>query len=382
MSSLKALQAASSLGDLAYLLGYKPKALSYILYVKTESSKYTSFVVPKRTGGNRNIDAPTDDLKLVQKRLAILLQNCIDEVHVLRGTSDDSDNADQIVHGFRRRRSIATNALRHRHRRHVFNVDLADFFPACNFGRVRGILIKDKNFALHPDVATVIAHAACFKGSLPQGSPCSPCISNLIAHPFDIRLIQLARKTGCVYSRYADDLTFSTNRKSIPKEIAVADPTDPHLWHPGEELLQIVCKSGFSINPDKTRMQYRTSRQEVTGLVVNKRVNVRREYRHAIRAMVHRLLTTGSFTHTTGTKDLAGTPIKVEGKGTLDQLQGMLGFIDAIDRTYAYVDEPNGSGKRKDKKLSAYARFLLFRNFYASESPVVICEGKTDMQTR
>lgn len=377
MSSLKALQSAASLSDLAALLGYKAKSLSFILYVKSEASKYSSFTIPKKAGGFRQIDAPSDDLKLVQQRLARLIQNCSEEIRFSHGAHDDGPNPDQIAHGFRRHRSIATNAARHRHRRHVLNLDLTDFFPSCNFGRVRGILIKDRNFALHPTVATVIAHIACFKGALAQGSPCSPCISNLIAHILDIHLAQLAGKVGCVYSRYADDLTFSTNHSEVPTTIAFRDENNVNTWSPGAELTRLIIKSGFAINPTKTRMQYRNSRQEVTGLVVNERVNVRSEYRHMVRAMVHRVLNTGTFEHTIVAKDSTGKLIKVSKAGTLAELQGMLGFIDAIDRKYRSPEDPKAQGK-KEKKLSAYAHFLLFKNFYAAGTPVVLCEGKTD----
>jgi hypothetical protein len=377
MSSLKLLQSATCLADLAVLLGYKTKALSYILHVKPAATKYTSFELPKRNGGTRKILAPSNDLKLLQRRLANLLQDCADEIRLTRGVHDAGPKPDQISHGFRRARSIATNAARHRHRRYVFNLDLADFFPTCNFGRVQGILVKDKNYALHPKVAQLIAQIACHEGSLPQGSPCSPCISNIIAHVLDIHLVRLARSNGCVYSRYADDLTFSTNQGAFPKSIAIQDPTNPHLWRPGAELEQLIEKSGFAVNKAKTRMQYRDSRQEVTGLIVNDRVNVRSDYRHLVRAMVHKLLRTGSCETKTCTVDATGKTIESIQPVTMAQLQGMLGFIDSIDRKHRPAAEESAGSK--SKKISAYAHFLLYSNFYAAERPVIITEGKTDV---
>ncbi|MFX7853813.1 reverse transcriptase domain-containing protein, partial [Acinetobacter baumannii] len=89
-----------------------------------------------------------------------------------------------------------------------------------NFGRVRGFFLKDKNFALHEKVATVIAQIACHDNKLPQGSPCSPVISNLIGHMMDIMLVRLASATGCSYSRYADDLTFSSNKGKFSSRVA------------------------------------------------------------------------------------------------------------------------------------------------------------------
>ena len=113
-----------------------------------------------------------------------------------------------------------TNAYIHKRRRYVLNLDLEDFFPSFNFGRVRGFFIKDKHFALHERVETIIAQIACHDNELPQGSPCSPVISNLIAHLLDVRLARLAKAHKCTYSRYADDITFSTNRKEFPSDLA------------------------------------------------------------------------------------------------------------------------------------------------------------------
>ncbi len=189
--------------------------------------------------------------------------------------------------------TIMTNGRAHVTRRHVFNVDLQDFFGSINFGRVRGFFIKDQNFLLHEDVATVIAQIACYENKLPQGSPCSPVISNLIAHSLDILLAAHAAHKGVIYTRYADDLTFSTNKENFPETIA--KKIDDHNWEPGSSLTRIVVRSGFDFNEKKTRMQYRDSRQEVTGLTVNRKVNVPATYRHKLRSMVRSLFRTGEF---------------------------------------------------------------------------------------
>src|SRR5262249_7352449 len=157
---------------------------------------------------------------------------------------------DKIAHGFKRARSIITNARQHRNRRYVFNIDLQNFFPSINFGRVRGYFMRDANFALHKDVATAIAQIACDENALPQGSPCSPVISNLVAHVLDIHLMRLASTVGCTYSRYADDLTFSTNKKIFPPQIAEPSKTTPHIWLPGAELQRLIRHCGFQINAE------------------------------------------------------------------------------------------------------------------------------------
>src|SRR5947209_12031012 len=104
MSRLAALKEAKSLRDLAGLLGFQPKALSYLVYKHPLETKYTTFHIPKRSGGYRTINAPTDALKLAQRRLSDLLQDCVDEITTKTGRKD------RAAHGFKRERSIVTNA--------------------------------------------------------------------------------------------------------------------------------------------------------------------------------------------------------------------------------------------------------------------------------
>ena len=167
MSKLTSLKAATSLSDVAKLVSYRPSAVSYILYQQPAASNYTTFQIPKRNGGCRTIKAPVKALKVLQRKLSDLLQDCVEEINT------DKKRKDRMAHGFKRKRSIITNARQHRRRRWVFNLDLEDFFPSINFGRVRGFLLKNRDFELHQDVATVIAQIACHENSLPQGSPWS-----------------------------------------------------------------------------------------------------------------------------------------------------------------------------------------------------------------
>ncbi len=373
MSRLATLKAATSRGDVAKLLDFKPKALSYVLYKQSEATKYKTFQIPKRNGGQRTIKAPVEALKLLQRKLSDLLQDCVDEINTAR------QRKDRTAHGFKRKRSIITNARQHRHRRWVFNLDLEDFFPSINFGRVRGFLLKNRDFELHKDVATVIAQIACHDHSLPQGSPCSPVISNLVAHLLDMRLVMLASETGCTYSRYADDLTFSTNKKEFPADIAVPSGTKDsasHLWLPGKGLQKIIERTGFRINAKKTHQMYRASRQEVTGLIVNQKINVRWDYRHTVRAMVHSLVKTGTF-QVLGLTHKDGNAVLEKRPGTLNELHGMLGFIDSIE-VYNKTHTSDAPFDERSSNEKVYREFLVYSTFYAAQGPVVICEGETD----
>lgn len=375
MSQLLLLRGASSLHHVATLLQFQPKFLAYILYKKPLLTRYTSFNMAKRDGSVRTINAPSPELRLLQRNLSDLLQNCSEEINAGKQWKD------QLAHGFKRDCSIITNAVKHRKRRCVFNIDLHDFFGTINFGRVRGFFIKDANFMLHPKVATILAQIACHENVLPQGSPCSPVISNLIGHVLDIHVCKLASSNGCTYSRYADDITFSTSKPDFPAGIARRVAGQTHHWEVGDALQNIVTHTGFSINPKKTRMQYRDSRQAVTGLVVNRKVNIRTEYRRKARSLAHNLFKTGSFQHVRTIPDANGvvTPTPVE--GTLAQLHGILGHIDAVDCHNSDIESKVDPRKAKTalrSKEKLYRRFLMFKDFYAATRPVIVCEGKTD----
>jgi RNA-directed DNA polymerase len=364
VTDLDRLKTAKTLTDLALILGFTPKGLSHTLYVATPATRFRTFEIPKADGTMRTIDAPVGAQKLAQRNLADLLQACRSEIDATTGRRP-------LSHGFRPGRSILTNARLHTGRRYVLNLDLEDFFPTFNFGRVRGFFIKDEHFALHPAVATVIAQIACWNNGLPQGGPSSPIISDLIAHILDARLVRLAKAHKATYSRYADDLTFSTNRKDFPTALALTDEASAGGWALGDELVQAIQSRGFAINPAKTRMQVRASRQMVTGLTVNRKVNVTQEYYRSVRAMCHALFNSGVYHRPA----LAAAPPIAK----LSPLEGMLTHIYHVKRS-SDVDHETGKVRKNAAQgtRNLYARFLFYKWFIALEKPLVVCEGSTD----
>ena len=185
------------------------------------------------------------------------------------------------------------NAELHKAKRFVLNVDLEEFFPSINFGRVRGLFMAQP-YNLAPGPATVLAQIICHNNQLPQGAPTSPILSNMICTKLDGDLLKLAVSLRCTYTRYADDITFSTTRPTFPSQLArhsggwVRDAISL-----GQPLLEIVRDNGFSINPVKSRLQFRDCHQEVTGLTVNSRPNVNRKFIRQLRAMIHSWETQG-----------------------------------------------------------------------------------------
>lgn len=307
-------------------------------------------------------------LALLQVRLAELLTDCMHEL------MKDNPRLYAASHGFRQGRTIISNANVHRKRRYVFNTDIADFFGSINFGRVRGLLIKDRAFGLAPDVATVIAQIACHENALPQGSPCSPVISNLVANILDTRLLALAKQARCTYTRYADDLTFSTNEQIFPSEIARDLPGAD--WEVGQRLLQVIEKSGFRLNPAKTRMSLRRSRQTVTGLVVNRKPNIPQDYYRSVRAMCQSVFDDGQWHRPVSKPDEAPNMTS-----NLRPLEGMLSHIHFVRarRDRSHKENKDALFTAPKAPIELYRKFLFYKHFVANEMPTIVTEGVSDI---
>lgn len=368
---LERLRDAKSRSDLASLLGVSPKGLAHTLYKVPEKAKYHTFKIPKRTSGFREICAPIPKLKLLQRRLADLLLDCTASLEALQ------PNRAQVTHGFQKGRSIVTNADLHCRKRYVLNLDLQDFFGSINFGRVRGFFLKDRHFALSEQVATTIAQIACFQNALPQGSPCSPVLSNLIGHILDVRLLRLAKASKTRYSRYADDITFSTNARDFPQLIAFSEPEQSSVWTLSDNILETIQRAGFEVNSFKTRMQIQGSRQEATGLTINEKVNVRSKYTRQTRAMCHRLFNTGAYTLPSQSEDGASQGPTLN----LAPLEGRLAHIYRVTHRIDLSDEDRKEkGIEPPKSVFAmYRDFLFYKHFLASSKPVLVTEGLSDI---
>lgn len=334
--------------DFAKFIGVKLQTLTYLLYIKKIDNCYNTLEIPKKNGDTRTICVPNKNLKKVQKKLYNKLSTYYDEIKT------QNNFTSKISHGFEKNRSIVTNAEVHKNKRYVVNLDLLVFFPSINFGRVRSYFIKNNYFEINDDIATILAQLTCYKGTLPQGAPTSPLIANMICNIMDIRILKIAKKYRLDYTRYADDLTFSTNNKYFLNDY------DKFL----EDIKNIIHRSGFELNSKKTRLLFSNSRQEVTGLVVNKKISVPKEYYKNTRAMAHSLYKNGYF-------------LIDDEVGTIEQLEGRFSFINQINLY-------NIDNKKKDmwhlnSKEKQYQKFMIYKTFYANEKPLIITEGKTDV---
>lgn len=258
--------------NLAEYLGISYEILALWTYGPTRNQLYKKFEIQKKSGGTRVILSPDKNLGKVQRKIADELKN-----HYRRHNS---------AYGFVDKYSIADNAYQHVNSKWVLNLDLEDFFPSIHFGRIRGMLLKPP-FEFPEKVAQWIAQIVTFEKTLPQGAPSSPILSNMICLRLDKELERIARRHSLTYSRYADDITLSS-KKNFPSVIAKKNNEDG-LVTLGDELISTINNNGFKIKDSKTRMVGASQRQEVTGIVVNEKCNLPRQYLNKIRGEIGRL---------------------------------------------------------------------------------------------
>lgn len=344
--------------EIASLLDYDIRKLDYLLYGLPESQRYHTFKIPKRNGTEREISAPASAIKTIQRRLSD---------HIYKHYKVKS-----CAHGFVKKRDVVSNASRHRNQRWVVNVDLKDFFPTINFGRVRGAFLG-RPFNCSEKVATLLAQICCYQGKLPQGAPTSPIVSNIVCRQLDNRLLDFAKENKLTYTRYADDITFSTNLKEVPMAIGRLDDDGGFLI--GDQVRAIIESCGFQINEDKVHCCSRYHRQMVTGLVANKIINVPRDYVKRIRCMLHAY-------EKFGLAKAAKEHFKEYDKRKTDFPE--LTFRKILAGRIGYLGHVKGKSDRLYLKLAARMKRLdpeapLTIPLYTGEERIIVYgEGKTD----
>lgn len=251
--------------DLAHLLQIEFTSFKSVI----ENASYREFSIPKTKGGERIIEAPNENLNRLQKELSEYLQAVYYRVK--------PNNVYGFIQGLREEpspRTIISNAQNHVGKNYVLNIDLKDFFHSITATQVRDFF-QFVGFNFSEDLATCIALICCWKGRLPMGAPTSPVVSNLLCFEMDAKLIDIANSFGLTYTRYADDLTFSSD-KTFSEEVIV-------------EIKKVISDSGFAINKKKFRLQSKFGQQTVTGIKVNQKTNVDRRYIRNIRAILNDL---------------------------------------------------------------------------------------------
>jgi len=271
--------------SLAKAMKIKINELQFLAYNRKVSrvSHYHRFYMKKKSGGKRLISAPMPRLKEAQYWI---LENILNNVPV-----------HESAHGFQAGHSIVSNAQPHVGQDLVINHDFKDFFPTLNFARVKG-LFKSLGYSQH--ISTIFASICTepdqdqvkldginyfvAKGDryLPQGAPTSPMLTNILCYKLDKRMAGLATKNGFAYTRYADDLSFSASGDSVE-----------NLTKLLFGVKGITKSEGFNLHPDKLRIMRKGSRQEVTGIVVNDQLGIKRKDLRKFRALLHQIKLNG-----------------------------------------------------------------------------------------
>lgn len=248
---------------LARLLGVTDVYLASV--VNSPSNHWRSFKLKKRSGGFREISVPFPALLYVQRWI---YSNILSKVAV-----------SPYCHGFRKHRSIVTNAKWHVNRKELLKVDISDFFPSITINRVIWLF---RELGYTNDVAFYLASLCCLDEKLPQGAPTSPCISNIICRGMDSRIVILSKRNNFHYTRYADDLTFSGERINAGFINLIST---------------IVEESGFKLNDNKTRLYRGEGKRIVTGISVREKLEVPREYKRKIKQEIYYIKKYGLLDH-------------------------------------------------------------------------------------
>ena len=242
--------------------------LRHYSYDKIVPNRYKTFQIRKKSGGIREINAPCYQLSILLYLINILLKAIY--------------TPKSCVMGFTEGRSVVMNASIHTGHHYVFNIDLENFFPSIPQARVwTRLQLEPFNFPV--EVASVVAGLCCHTNAegtqnvLPQGAATSPLLTNAICDKLDRRMLGVARKFGLHYSRYADDMTFSSMHNVYQENSEFRN-----------EIRRIIEEQGFKMNDKKTRLLRDGQRQEVTGLTVNENVNLTKKYIRDIRCILHK----------------------------------------------------------------------------------------------
>ncbi len=298
--------------DLASAMGIPVGELRFLSFSRKHSkiSHYKRFQMPKKTGGYRLISAPMPKLKKAQHWILEYILNNV-SVH---------DNAHGCIIG----KSIKTNAIPHVGKAVVINQDFQNFFPSVTYNRIKGVFLS---LGYSHQVATILSllcsepkivdisllgedyYAQRGERFLPQGSPCSPAITNILCRKLDFRLSGLAKKYGFDYTRYVDDITFSGNKNSLPKITSLL-----------KYSRKVVTSENFKLHPEKLRVMKRNAKQEVTGVVVNEKANISKSSLKRFRALLFQIEKDG----------LEGKSWN-NGGNVLAQIDGYANFIFQID---------------------------------------------------
>jgi RNA-directed DNA polymerase len=275
-----------------YNLAQQIRISQKLLYVLTNANnleKYHTFLIPKKSGSEREISAPVYSLKIVQRWI---LENILYKMKI----SSNCYGFIKSVDG----PPILKNAGKHVHSIFILKMDLKDFFPSISKVKVFNLF---KSVGYNNYMANALANLCTYNGKLPQGAVTSPYLSNLICYKLDYRIEKYCTKREIIYTRYADDLTFSNDNRDLLHKIFGM-------------IQKIVEDEGFKVNKDKTVFMTPKMRKSITGITINEGfIKAPIEFKRNVRAMLHKAIVTGDYSN-------------------LNKIQGYISYINSIEKDY------------------------------------------------
>jgi len=256
---------------------------------------YKSFFIPKKDGSKREIFAPNEELKKVQRDIL--------------NKFSSSFRLPWYVTWFRKNYSIKTNAQHHTWKEVLVKIDIENFFPSITEKKLKKMFL---DFWYEEESINKLLKLITYNGSLAQWAPTSPFFANLVFLQVDKAILKLLKNydKNVEYTRYADDITFSSNNSEINRAIAII-------------INSILPNFGYKAHPNKIRVKRKWKRQMVTWLVVNEKISYPRNKYMKLRAMIHNFLQNKA--------------------GNVNEIKGHLSFLKSVD-------------KKKYNKLKFYYR--------------------------
>lgn len=249
--------------QLAHFLGTGRKSLFDLL--RYTDREYRTVNIKKKNGGGRTLHVPSPQMKRLQ---TVILRHILNALPASRYATAYKEGA-----------QLMDNALPHVGKRYLLKLDITNFFGSIRFDQVYRAAFNANYFP--KQIGLMLARLCCRQDVLPQGAPTSPALSNLVMKSFDNNMGAWCARRGISYTRYCDDMTFSA---------------DKPLYHVYEKARAMLEEMGFQLNEKKTRFVTNSSRQSVTGLTVNEKVSVSREYKRELRQELYYLLKFGDST--------------------------------------------------------------------------------------
>lgn len=287
--------------QLAHFLDVRAKTM-FKMVRKGCNSLYTVHTVKKKNGGERQLCTPYPVLKYVQR---IILKEILANLPVSK-----------FATAYKSKIGIEHNALPHIGKKYILKMDITDFFGSITFDQVYSAAFNTKYFPKH--IGVILTNFCCYNEVLPQGAPTSPALSNIVMKNFDDNLGRWCEKRSISYTRYCDDITFSSNKP---------------LYNVFEKTVKMLDEMGFEVNEQKTHFVTSASRQSVTGLTVNQKLAVSKDYKRKLRQDIYYILKFGVKSHIAfNTEDFLTGDITDQSLHLLNSVLGKINYVLSVEK--------------------------------------------------